>query len=110
MLEQIRKAWRAGCVTEPAPPTGPISEALGARLATERLYNHLGDVSAILNDTGYTFAHAHCGRLREDLLERVVADFEEVTKIALGNTLGLECLQGTGQLTRRTAEEMQVAD
>ena len=114
-------------------------------LELERLYNHVGDVGAILNDTGYTFAHAHCGRLREDLLrlngrlaghrllrgavvpggvtldvtgdaamairaavERVVADFEEVTKIALGNTLVLERLQGTGQLTRRTAEEMQV--
>jgi Ni,Fe-hydrogenase III large subunit len=95
--------------------------------------------------TLYAFAHAHCGRLREDLLRldarltghrllrgavvpggigvdvpdaavrdaaaavgRIIGDFEEVTKIALGNTLVLERLQGTGQLTRRTAEEMQV--
>ncbi len=114
-------------------------------LELERLSNHVGDVGAILNDTGYAFAHAHCGRLREDLLRlaarltghrllrgvvvpgglavdvpdaaardaaaaagRAVDDFEEVTKIALGNTLVLERLQGTGRLTRRTAEEMQV--
>ncbi len=125
----------------------PRRAALGRvlLLELERLYNHVGDVGAILNDTGYAFAHAHCGRLREDLLrlnarlaghrllrgavvpggvaldvaadtarqvatavERIVADFEEVTKIALGNTLVLERLQGTGRLTRRTAEEMQV--
>jgi Ni,Fe-hydrogenase III large subunit/Ni,Fe-hydrogenase III component G len=114
-------------------------------LELERLYNHVGDVGAILNDTGYVFAHAHCARLREDLLRlnarlaghrllrgavvpggvtlevtadavrgaaaavaRIVADFEEVTKIALGNTLVLERLQGTGRLFRRTAEELQV--
>jgi Ni,Fe-hydrogenase III large subunit/Ni,Fe-hydrogenase III component G len=114
-------------------------------LELERLYNHVGDVGAILNDTGYAFAHAHCGRLREDLLRlnarvaghrllrgviipggvsldvtadtaRVIAvemaglmaDFEEVTKIALGNTLVLERLQGTGRLFRRRAEELQV--
>jgi Ni,Fe-hydrogenase III large subunit/Ni,Fe-hydrogenase III component G len=114
-------------------------------LELERLYNHVGDVGAILNDTGYAFAHAHCGRLREDLLRlnahvtghrllrgaivpggvaldvtasaarevatvvaRVLADFDEVTKIALGNTLVLERLQGTGRLFRRTAEELQV--
>ncbi len=114
-------------------------------LELERLYNHVGDVGAILNDTGFAFAHAHCGRLREDLLRlderltghrllrgavvpggvtldlpgpavaeaaatiaRIVADFEEVTTIALGNTLVLERLQGTGRLSLRTAAEMQV--
>jgi Ni,Fe-hydrogenase III large subunit len=110
-----------------------------------RNYNHIGDVGAILNDTGFAFAHAHCGRLREDVLRtnarlaghrllrgalvpggvgldvpapavreaaqavaRIVADFDEVTAIALANTLVLERLQGTGRLTRRRAEEMQV--
>src|SRR5439155_9226762 len=116
-----------------------------ALLELERLYNHVGDVGAILNDTGYAFAHAHCGRLREDLLrlngvltghrllrgvivpggvardlpseavrevaaavERIRQDFAEITGIALANTLVLERLQGTGRLTKRTAEEMQV--
>ena len=37
-------------------------------LELERLYNHVGDVGMILNDTGYAFAHAHCFRLREQLL------------------------------------------
>jgi Ni,Fe-hydrogenase III large subunit/Ni,Fe-hydrogenase III component G len=114
-------------------------------LELERLYNHVGDIGAILNDTGYAFAHAHCGRLREDLLRlngrlvghrllrgavvpggvavqvtremaqqvagevaRIVADLDEVTAIALSNTLVLERLQSTGRLTTATAREMQV--
>jgi Ni,Fe-hydrogenase III large subunit/Ni,Fe-hydrogenase III component G len=125
------------------PPRAALLRVL--LLELERLYNHVGDVGAILNDTGYAFAHAHCGRLREELLRvderltghrllrgaivpggvtldvpaatvreaaaaigRLVDDFDEVTKIALANTLVLERLQGTGRLARRTAEEMQV--
>jgi Ni,Fe-hydrogenase III large subunit len=34
----------------------------------ERLYNHVGDVGMIVNDTGFAFGHAHCFRLREELL------------------------------------------
>jgi Ni,Fe-hydrogenase III large subunit/Ni,Fe-hydrogenase III component G len=37
-------------------------------LELERLYNHVGDVGMIVNDTGYAFGHAHCFRLRELLL------------------------------------------
>jgi Ni,Fe-hydrogenase III large subunit len=37
-------------------------------LELERLYNHVGDVGMIVNDTGYAFGHAHCFRLRERLL------------------------------------------
>jgi Ni,Fe-hydrogenase III large subunit/Ni,Fe-hydrogenase III component G len=37
-------------------------------LELERLYNHIGDVGMILNDTGFAFGHAHCFRLREVLL------------------------------------------
>ncbi len=36
-------------------------------LELERLYNHVGDVGMIVNDTGYAFGHAHCFRLREEL-------------------------------------------
>jgi len=37
-------------------------------LELERLYNHVGDVGMIVNDTGFAFGHAHCFRLREQLL------------------------------------------
>lgn len=38
-------------------------------LELERLHNHLGDVGAICNDTAYALAHAHCGRMKERLLQ-----------------------------------------
>jgi Ni,Fe-hydrogenase III large subunit/Ni,Fe-hydrogenase III component G len=37
-------------------------------LELERLYNHLGDVGMIVNDTGFAWGHAHCFRLREEIL------------------------------------------
>jgi Ni,Fe-hydrogenase III large subunit/Ni,Fe-hydrogenase III component G len=37
-------------------------------LELERLYNHVGDVGMIVNDTGFAFGHAHCFRLREELM------------------------------------------
>jgi Ni,Fe-hydrogenase III large subunit/Ni,Fe-hydrogenase III component G len=37
-------------------------------LEMERLYNHVGDVGMIANDTGYAVAHSHCFRIRERLL------------------------------------------
>ena len=37
-------------------------------LELERLYNHVADVGAIANDTGFAVAHAHCYRIRESLL------------------------------------------
>jgi Ni,Fe-hydrogenase III large subunit len=38
-------------------------------LELERLHNHLGDVGAICNDTAYALAHAHCGRLKERIMQ-----------------------------------------
>lgn len=38
-------------------------------LELERLHNHLGDIGAICNDTAYVLAHAHCGRLKERLMQ-----------------------------------------
>jgi Ni,Fe-hydrogenase III large subunit/Ni,Fe-hydrogenase III component G len=126
----------------------PPERALWLRvvlLELERLYNHVGDVGMIVNDTGYAFGHAHCFRLRERLLrlnerltghrllrgavvpggvagplvsadieraarevDRVVAEFVEVARLSLDNTMVLERLQGTGRLTARTARDMQV--
>jgi len=37
-------------------------------LELERLYNHVADFGAIVNDTGFAVAHAHCLRIRERLL------------------------------------------
>ena len=37
-------------------------------LELERLYNHVADFGAICNDTGFPAAHAHCLRIREQLL------------------------------------------
>lgn len=37
-------------------------------LELERLYNHVSDVGAIANDTGFAVGHAHCYRIREQLL------------------------------------------
>ncbi len=38
-------------------------------LELERLHNHLGDVGAICNDTAYALAHAHCGRMKERVMQ-----------------------------------------
>jgi Ni,Fe-hydrogenase III large subunit/Ni,Fe-hydrogenase III component G len=114
-------------------------------LELERLYNHVGDTGMIVNDTGFAFGHAHCFRLREELLRlnerltghrllrgaivpggvagpiekapldevaravaHLVAEFSQIARVCLDNTLVLERLQGTGRLTPRTAREMQV--
>ena len=38
-------------------------------LELERLHNHLGDIGAICNDTAYALPHAHCGRMKERLMQ-----------------------------------------
>jgi Ni,Fe-hydrogenase III large subunit/Ni,Fe-hydrogenase III component G len=125
------------------PPRAALLRVL--LLELERLYNHVGDVGAIINDTGFAFGSAHCARLREDLLRlngrltghrllrgavvaggvaldapgavvdqvaasvrRIVLELDEITAIALGNTMVLERLQGTGQLSREIARQMEV--
>jgi len=57
-------------------------------LELERIYNHVGDVGMILNDTGFAVAHAHCFRIRERLLR--------LNKHVTGNRLlrGGLCLGG----------------
>ena len=53
----------AGCVV---PPRAAWLRVV--LLELERLYNHVGDVGMIVNDTGFAFGHTHCFRLREALL------------------------------------------
>jgi Ni,Fe-hydrogenase III large subunit/Ni,Fe-hydrogenase III component G len=53
----------AGCSV---PPTARRLRVV--LLELERIYNHVGDVGMIINDTGFAFGHAHCFRIREELL------------------------------------------
>jgi Ni,Fe-hydrogenase III large subunit/Ni,Fe-hydrogenase III component G len=48
------------------PPRAAFARVI--LLELERLYNHVADVGAIANDTGFAVAHAHCYRIRERLL------------------------------------------
>ena len=54
-----------------AAPRAVHLRALMAEL--ERIANHLGDFGAICNDASFTLIHAHCGILREQVLQ--AADF-----------------------------------
>jgi Ni,Fe-hydrogenase III large subunit len=49
-----------------APPRAALLRVI--LLELERLYNHIADFGAIANDTGFAVAHAHCYRVREQLL------------------------------------------
>jgi Ni,Fe-hydrogenase III large subunit len=45
-----------------APTCRARAAAAAVLLELERLYNHVGDVGMIVNDTGFAFGHAHCFR------------------------------------------------
>ena len=51
----------------PVPPRARHLRALLAEL--ERLANHLGDIGATCNDAAFALLHAHCGILREHVLQ-----------------------------------------
>jgi len=57
-------------------------------LELERIYNHIADVGAIANDTGFAVAQAHCLRIRERLFE--------LNKSVAGNRLLRGALQVGG--------------
>ncbi len=64
----VAHAWAACMAMERAsgctvPARGVYLRGLLAE--RERVANHLGDIGAICNDVGFTFAHVHCARLRE---------------------------------------------
>jgi Ni,Fe-hydrogenase III large subunit len=60
----------AGCTV---PPRATVLRALMSE--RERIANHLGDIGAICNDVGFTFALAQCSRLREGWQRRSAALF-----------------------------------
>jgi Ni,Fe-hydrogenase III large subunit/NADH:ubiquinone oxidoreductase subunit C len=64
----VAHAWAACQAMERAalcavPPRAMSLRALACE--RERIANHLGDIGAICNDVGFSFAHVQCARLRE---------------------------------------------
>jgi Ni,Fe-hydrogenase III large subunit/Ni,Fe-hydrogenase III component G len=49
------------------PPRAAYLRSLFLEL--ERLHNHIGDVGAICNDAAYALALAHCGRMKERIMQ-----------------------------------------
>ena len=67
----VAHTWAACQAMERAAGVTPSPRALAIRAVLaerERIANHLGDIGAICNDVGFTFAHMQCSRLREDWL------------------------------------------
>ncbi len=70
-------------------------------LELERLHNHLGDVGAICNDTAYALAHAHCGRMKERIMQ--LNDRVSGSRFLRG----VNCVGGVGiDLTDRQLKEI----
>jgi len=66
----VGHAWAAAMAMERAVGVTPPNRALAVRVVLaeqERIANHLGDIGAICNDVGFSFAQSQFSRLREDL-------------------------------------------
>ncbi len=50
------------------PVPGNVQLVRAMLLELERVYNHLGDLGAMANDVGFSFANSHAQRLREEML------------------------------------------
>ncbi len=64
----VAHGWAACQAAERALGVEPSPRALALRAILcerERIANHLGDIGAICNDVGFTFALVQCSRLRE---------------------------------------------
>ena len=55
------------------PPRATVLRALACE--RERVANHVGDIGAVCNDVGFSFAHVQCARLREQWQRRSHALF-----------------------------------
>jgi len=78
-------------------------------LELERLHNHLGDVGAICNDTAYALAHAHCGRLKERIMQ--LNDRFTGSRFLRGvNCVGGVAFDLTDQQTAQVAEELDAIE
>ncbi|MGE4349255.1 MAG: NADH-quinone oxidoreductase subunit C [Candidatus Berkiella sp.] len=64
-------SWAYAMAIETVADILPPKRALWIRallLERERMMNHLGDIGALINDTGFAFGLAHFSRLKEDML------------------------------------------
>ncbi len=64
----VAHSWAACQAAERALGVDPPPRALALRAILcerERIANHLGDIGAVCNDVGFTFALVQCSRLRE---------------------------------------------
>lgn len=74
----VAHAWAAAQAMEQAAGVKVTERALSIRALLserERIANHLGDIAAICNDVGFSFAYMQFSRLREDWLRRNQALF-----------------------------------
>lgn len=64
-------SWAYAMAIENVAKITPPKRSLWIRallLERERIMNHLGDIGALINDTGFSFGLAHFSRLKEDIL------------------------------------------
>lgn len=102
----------------PVPPRARHVRALLAEL--ERLANHLGDIGAICNDAAFALLHAHCGILREQVLQacqrcfahRLMMDCIVPGGVAVDlDTAGISTLQALlNEIQRRFPELVKLYD
>ncbi len=90
------------------------AQARALLLELERLYNHVADIGAILNDVAFGIAHVHAQRLREDLLRlnaRVTGHRLLRGAVHVGGTalVGLPDLDVIRTCAARTAEIVALA-
>ncbi len=78
----------------------------------ERLYNHVADLGALANDVGFSLAHAHAQRIREQLL-RLNADVtgHRLLRGAIRpGAVALRALPDVTALRRIAADVAEIAD
>jgi Ni,Fe-hydrogenase III large subunit len=83
----VAHAWAACQALERAARVEVPARALGLRAILaerERIANHLGDIGAICNDVGFSFALMQCSRLREDVLR--------LNRASFGHRLMMDCV------------------
>jgi Ni,Fe-hydrogenase III large subunit len=83
----VAHTWAACMAMERACGMEVPARALGIRAVLaerERIANHLGDIGAICNDVGFSFAHMHFSRLREQWLR--------ANQSVFGHRLLMDCI------------------
>jgi Ni,Fe-hydrogenase III large subunit len=98
------RAAEAATGCEP-PPRAHWLRALLAEL--ERVANHIGDIGLVCNDTAYALIHAHCGILREEVLQACDACFGHrlmMDRVVPGGVAADLDGAGAARLSRLTAQ------